>query len=93
MFNFKSHECLKELSNLLKSDSEYDIYCLQNTKNNLNTFNKLTNKSCKIGSLYFEKMKKGYEFQLLLIQGVTLIKEKHQSNEFIFIRSSDLDYL
>jgi len=93
MFSFKKHECLKDLTSLLTAKNENEIICLEKNKSSLSLFNKLENKSKKIGSLYFKKLNKGFEFQLLLIEGVTLIKEQRQENEFIFIRSSDLVFL
>lgn len=93
LFNFKSHECIKDLVTLLNTKSESNVLCLENKKDTKELFNKIINKSNRVGSLYFKKNDKGYEFDLLFFQGITLIKEKSKRNEFIFIRSYDLDLL
>tara|TARA_B100001175_G_C18870115_1_gene339298 strand:+ start:31 stop:339 length:309 start_codon:yes stop_codon:yes gene_type:complete len=92
-FNFTNHECIKDLSSLLNTKSEEDVLSIKNNKETKDLFEKIINKSNRVGSLYFKKNNKGYEFDLLFLQGITLVKDLSKRNEFIFIRSSDLDLL
>tara|TARA_B100000902_G_C27178764_1_gene847794 strand:- start:344 stop:652 length:309 start_codon:yes stop_codon:yes gene_type:complete len=92
-FNFKKHPCEKDLATLLSTDSIHNVLCIENDSNTIELFKKINNKSRKVGSLTFKKSNKTYEFDLLFLNGITLIREISNSNKVIFIRCSDLDFL
>ena len=91
-FKFKKHSCEKDLSTLLSTDSIYNVVCIESDINS-ELFNKVDKKSRRVGSLAFKKLNKTYDFDLLFLNGITLIKEISSSKQIIFIRCSDLDFL
>lgn len=92
-FNFKNHACIKDLSTLLSAESIHDVLAIDNSKNTSKLFERVDKKSKRVGSLSFKKMNRSYEFELLFLNGITLVKEISKSSEIIFIRCSDLDFL
>ena len=92
-FNFKKHPCEKDLSTLLNVDLIHNVLCIENNSSTIELFKKINNKSRRVGSLTFKKSNKTYEFDLLFLNGITLIREISSSNKVIFIRCSDLDIL
>lgn len=92
-FNFNKHACEKDLSTLLNTDSVYNVLSIDNSSDTAKLFKKVDNKSKRVGSLTFKKMNRTYEFDLLFLNGITLVKEISKNSEIIFIRCSDLDFL
>lgn len=92
-FNFKKHPCEKDLSTLLNVDSIHNVLCIENDSSTIELFKKINKKSTRVGSLTFKKLNKTYEFDLLFLNGISLIREVSNRNKVIFIRCSDLDFL
>jgi len=88
----KKHMLKKEVSSILRSKIE-DIVCIKNSKENIETYNKIMNIANKIGTIYFTKSKKSFKCLLFSIGGITIVVDNSDESEFIFIRSFDLDLL
>lgn len=88
----KKHMLTKEISSILRSNIE-DIVCIENSKENIESYSKIMNIANKIGTIYFAKSKKSFRCLLFSIGGITIVVDDSDESEFIFIRSSDLDLL